>query len=336
MKICEFEGINSATVGLAQFLLNEGVERKTRGNTCHEIPYPVVFKLNNPLARIVTIPERKWRYILPYVESLWLCSGRNDLAMVQHYLQRMSKFSDDGKTMRAGYGPRFRFFRAELKDYDVGLSRSKGGEGLCVDQFQFIYRLLNTDPSSRRAVITLGDPGKDLFDAIGRLKITNDHPCTQNIQFMVNDGKLDTYVHMRSNDYMWGATGVNIFNFTYLQEIFAYILGMEVGVYYHIANNFHYYERHRTKVEMLASVGDTADDFHVYERPFTSLEDFDAKLARLESFEHNLRVNKSNLLPDFGNGYFNDWARVLYAHHFLDKTMVFENPILERVINKKI
>jgi len=333
MKTHEFEGINSAIVGLAKFLKEEGVERKTRGSTCYEIPYPVVFKLSNPLARIVTIPERGWKCVLPYVESLWLSSGRNDLSMVQHYLGRMRDFSDDGKAMRAGYGPRFRFFRAEQKDYAIGFLRpDRDGS---VDQFEYVYKLLSTDKSNRRAVITLGDPGKDLFDVFGDLKTTKDHPCTQNIQFMVNNNKLDAYVHMRSNDFMWGTTGVNVFNFTYIQEIFAHILDIEIGAYYHIANNFHYYDKHRGKVERLASIGEVEDSFHVYKRPFNSVQDFDTQLVKLENFEHDLRINKSDDLPDFGSGYFNDWARVLYSHHFPEKTMLFENPVLEKVINKK-
>ncbi|SEL70119.1 thymidylate synthase [Parapedobacter koreensis] len=336
MKVHEFEGINSAIIGLAKFLLEEGTERKTRGNTCYEIPYPVVFKLNNPLARIVTIPERKWRNILPYVESLWLCSGRNDLAMVQYYLERMGDFSDDGKTMRAGYGPRFRFFQTDRKDYDVGFFRADFNRSAYVDQFKFIVNLLNSDSSSRRAVITIGDPSKDLFDLNGEVKITKDYPCTQNIQFMVNNGKLDVYVHMRSNDYMWGATGVNIFNFTYLQEIFGYLLGMELGAYYHIANNFHYYDRHKKKLEVLASISNVENEFHVYDRPFTSLEDFDAALAKLENFERGLRLNQLNYFPDFESNYFNDWARVLYAHYFPEKEIIFENPVLQKVVINKL
>ena len=47
---------------------------------------------------------------------------------------------------------------------------------------------------------------------------------------------------MRSNDMLWGASAVNIFNFTFMQEYFAAMLNMEIGSYFHIANNFHFYE----------------------------------------------------------------------------------------------
>jgi thymidylate synthase len=58
------------------------VERQTRGRKCFELPYPVIIKINNPLSRIVTIPERGWNYVLPYIESLWLASGRNDVKVL--------------------------------------------------------------------------------------------------------------------------------------------------------------------------------------------------------------------------------------------------------------
>ncbi len=60
MFTAEFKGINSFLVGMAKVLLVEGVERKTRGEKCWELPYPAMIKISNPLARWVTIPERKW------------------------------------------------------------------------------------------------------------------------------------------------------------------------------------------------------------------------------------------------------------------------------------
>jgi thymidylate synthase len=67
---------------MSKDLLYYGVERQTRGRKCFELPYPVIIKINNPLSRSVTIPERGWNYVLPYIESLWLASGRNDVKVL--------------------------------------------------------------------------------------------------------------------------------------------------------------------------------------------------------------------------------------------------------------
>jgi thymidylate synthase len=71
MFTAEYEGINTFLVGAASLLLKKGVKRSIRGNICLELPAPFMFKITNPTARIVTIPERKWNPILPYAESLW-------------------------------------------------------------------------------------------------------------------------------------------------------------------------------------------------------------------------------------------------------------------------
>ena len=88
----EYKGINSFLVGASNLLCKYGVKRETRGNICYELPEPFYFKITEPTARIVTIPCRKWSKTLPYAESLWIASGRNDLDYISYYLERMHDF----------------------------------------------------------------------------------------------------------------------------------------------------------------------------------------------------------------------------------------------------
>ena len=74
MFTAEYKGINDFLVKAARLLLKYGVRRETRGNACYELPEPFMFKISDPTARWVTIPERKWNPFLPYAESLWLAS----------------------------------------------------------------------------------------------------------------------------------------------------------------------------------------------------------------------------------------------------------------------
>lgn len=333
----EYKGINSFLVDMSKLLIKEGRERKVRGHVCYELPYPALFKITNPRARLVTIAERAWNPVLPYVESLWLGLGRNDLVMPSSYLPRLSEFSDDGITLRAAYGPRFRYWQGGTGDYNINrIEQDSTDLKSGIDQFKFVIELLKKDPASRQAIITIGDPEKDCFDVAGDIKETLDRPCTRNLQFIINDGKLDMYVHMRSNDFIWGATGVNIFNFTFLQEIFSGILNVEVGVYYHMVNNFHYYEKHREKVERIAAISEFEDISHTYATSFNSLDDYDKHLRELENYEIKIRNKESRAVLDSSNDFVMDWGNVILSYYEADKNSVtFKNPVLSEIINKK-
>lgn len=336
----EFQGVNSFLVEMARKLLKDGVPRKTRGFNCHELPYPVVIKLNKPTSRLITIPARNWNFTLPYVESLWLASGRNDIEMVAHYVKKMIDFSDDKKTMRAGYGPRFRYFTGVSNDYNNGfLYESRSVNSLInteIDQFEFIEQSFKRDANTRQAIITIGDPAKDCFSDSPHLKETKDFPCTRDLQFINNNGKLDLIVHMRSNDFVWGASGVNLFNFTFIQEYFSQILGLEIGSYYHIVNNLHYYENLKEMVQNIADTTSYNDEAFVYSKKFKSLAEFDERLLAFQRFEYQLRTNISNELIDFDDDFFNDWAKVL--HQFKNESIAeikFSHPILNKIVQNK-
>lgn len=338
MHFQEFKGINSCVVGLAQILLRQGIKRKTRGLTAIELSHPIIIKITNPLARIVTISQRNWNHVLPYAESLWLASGRNDMAMIGAYLKRMYDYSDDQKSMRAGYGPRLRYFNGIGEDYESSyLNKRLSRKHSCfieVDQFGFIEQIFQKDPFTRQAIISLVDPAKDYFINIGELKPTKDFPCTNTLQFIRRDKYLDMITHMRSNDFMWGATAVNIFNFTFIQEYFAQILGLELGHYYHIVNNLHYYESFQSKIEILAQVTNYSDDGFLYRKNFSNLKDFDAKLHLLENFEKELREHSVKSLIDFNDDFFNDWAKIFYQFH-TKECVQFTNPLLNKISKKE-
>ena len=107
----------------------------------------------------------------------------------------------------------------------------------------------------------MGDVMKDDFDAEGSLRKTLDIPCTRELHFIKqsSSNKLDVIVKMRSNDIIWGASAVNIFNYTFMQEYMAAILGLDVGNYFHFADNFHYYSRHKEMVEQLSEIKEVVD-----------------------------------------------------------------------------
>ena len=338
MQYIEYKGINSFLVGMAQILLTSGVKRMTRGFVCYELPYPVIIKITNPVSRIITLQERRWNFTLPFAESLWMASGRNDLELVSHYVKKMCDFSDDLNYMRAAYGPRMRYYNGTKDDYKIGvgtLEKKVKNNNIDIDQFQFIIKAFKKDPNTRQAIITMNDPAKDLFTNDLNLKVTKDFPCTCTIQFIKVNDKLDVIAHMRSNDFVWGATGVNIFNYTFLQEYFSRILNIPIGNYYHVVNNLHYYEGFNDFLQTLADIKNVSDDCFEYNKTFSSIEEFDQKVKRLGQYEHDLRNNLVTNLLDLEDDFFNDWAKVFYNFN-VDKTFNdFVSPLLSNIINAK-
>ena len=145
MYVISCEGINTLLFEACKLLILHGIPRQIGTDTCCEYPEPVCFKMKNPHARWVIIPQRKWNIFLAYAESLWIAAGRNDLSFIGCYLNRMVNFSDDGLTLRGGYGPRIRAYDGTFNDYlAYGLAPSISNvNSASVDQFKFIVDCFN-------------------------------------------------------------------------------------------------------------------------------------------------------------------------------------------------
>lgn len=371
----EFDNLSQALVGLSKSLKNMGTwtRRGTNpaGNMCLEFPEAVLIKISNPLNRYVFVPERKWNKTLGWIESLWIARGDNSLEMPSAYVKNLLSFSDDGETMRAGYGPRIRNYGAHFvtsfyknesyRMYSQYDSRCMAGIRT-TDQLKFIVDKFKQDITTREAVITIHDPIADDFNN-GEILITKDTPCTRSIHFMVVDGKMNCYVDMRSNDLFWGFSAVNVFNFTLMQEYVAAMVGVPVGVYFHKVDNLHIYEGSLPMITDIITANENRDsvykwtdwfkfldcqDWHGYRHTFTTLEEFDVLLNLLSAFERGVRgaddlpYSKEEALAEieakFGNEpMFSDWAKVIYRKWSKDMSVTFDNPYLTKLfINKKL
>jgi thymidylate synthase len=75
-----------------------------------------------------------------------------------------------------------------------------------------------------------------------------DFVCTMYANFFIRDNKLNMKIQMRSNDIFYGLTFDAPF-FAFLQQSIHIKLletypDLELGTYYHFADNLHFYERH--------------------------------------------------------------------------------------------
>lgn len=338
------QSLNEAVILLSRALIKDGQDTTRRGFKCREIPEAVLVVIENPCERYVNIPQRKWNKTLGWIESLWLARGDNSLEMPSAYVKNLLTFSDDGRYMRAGYGPRIRCFGSnlstmEMADGTVAIEQygEDSGYKRGVDQLRFVLEKFYEDIDTREAVITIHDPvADDFMNRTGRLLHTKDTPCTRSIHFMMVNGKLNCYVHIRSNDLIWGFSAVNVFNFTFMQEYVAMMLGVPVGSYYHYADNLHVYEEFIPLADTIAqeNILDYPPIVWYYPQEIHTLGDFDLQVAELSRFESSKR-EKYDLFEAFvpENALFWDWARVIARKWAEDKSKVseFENPLLTRL-----
>lgn len=300
-----FGGMNEALVTMSKKLLEYGIKREMNGfqastaSACYELPGPVTIVITDPTARQILIPERKWNKILPMAESLWMLLGSNDLDdLPGHFVKSIYNYSDDSHTWRGGYGSRIRgytgisnqYYRSINNPFIRALEKDAKGSFVKIDQLKYVVETLKREPTSRQALITIHDPAKD--SQLGL--VTKDIPCTRSLHFMIVDGKLNLYVWMRSNDAVFGFSAVNGYNFTLMQQYVAKLLGVPVGVYYHIADNFHYYENKKKTIETLASIDiEKAREYdsllhNDYNDPISSLEELDDIASKIYELEELL------------------------------------------------
>jgi thymidylate synthase len=241
-----------------------------RGNETKELLARTV-RIERPTERCITVPERRNDIAAAVAESMWVIAGRNDLAFLSQYLPRAADFSDDGGlTWRAGYGPRLRNW-----------------EG--VDQIAEVLSLLRRDPESRRAVIGLYDPARDFVQK------TNDIPCNNWLHFLIRDGRLEMNIVVRSNDVLWGFSGINTFEWSVLHEMMAFWLGVEVGDENFFISSLHLYERHYARADKIldAYPGTTGYDKGWIQSSFsTTWDDFPSVLAEWFAIEADLAATE--------------------------------------------
>lgn len=217
-------------------LLHEiGVREDSRNGAVLVAPTPVTTVYSPLQTRVSRSALRDANPFFHLFESLWMLAGRNDVASVAKYVPRMAEFSDDGVTLNGAYGYRWR----EHFDYD---------------QLEGIIDELAANPNTRRAVLAMWDASvhegreSDLYAAAHGSK---DVPCNTHAYFRIRHEEmpfgpgerlvLDMTVCCRSNDIVWGAYGANVVHFSMLQEYMALAVGVSVGRYFQMSNNYHAY-----------------------------------------------------------------------------------------------
>jgi len=213
-------------------IFKKGSTIDSRNGECIELLDSDLY-LTNPRARHLYLPGRTSNIFASIAETFWVLAGREELdPLMTFFLPRSKNYSDDGKTWRGAYGPRI-YTNSQIEHiidmFDIG--------GL----------------SARQAAMTIWRPDMDTKSAMKKegYDSTIDMPCSQWLGFFIRDNKLNLKLQMRSNDCVYGMTGINIFEFTFLQEIILELLksnldyrfqDIELGYYHHSVISLHIYE----------------------------------------------------------------------------------------------
>ena len=230
----------------------------------------VSYRIQDARERAVRSRSRRSNLVFNFAEVLWYLRGSCALDEIAFYAPRIARYSSDGRTLcGTAYGPRI--FRS-------------GSAAL--DQWQQVVDTLGTDSDSKRAVLQIFAP-EELLD-----RSNVDVACTLSLQYLIREGALHSVAYMRANDAYVGSVS-DVFSFTFMQELMATELCVDVGSYTHFAGSYHLYLVDEDRAD---SVLATPDD-RVSEARFPAMPRGDnwPLLWEVQSIEHRIRT--SGLAP---------------------------------------
>ena len=224
-----YRNASHALVEMTDAVMDLGEEVGSRAGRVKELTM-VGLTITNPTDRYLTNTHRKHSIAAQIAETMWVLSGRDDISWLSHYLPRAKDFSDDGKVWAGAYGARLRAWPRRDGSDDV------------IDQLAWLVEHLQKDPLSRRAVMSIFDPVRDQGPG-------KDIPCNDFLDFKSRLGNLDLHVALRSNDLIWGWSGINQFEWSVLLEIVAALTNVQPGSLHFSIGSLHVYDRHWARAE---------------------------------------------------------------------------------------
>lgn len=273
-KIDENENIKR----LYRDLYFHGEEIEVRGLKTKELQnYQIVFK---PYQRFINFPSRKLSLKYIKEELYWYFNAdKNDLSICEHAKIWKDLVNDD-KTINSNYGAI-----------------------IFNGQFERIITTLCNDKYSRRAVIMIGD-NDNLSD-----EETKDIKCTNSIVFSIRNNKLEMFVHMRSNDAIFGLCNDVPF-FSIIHEM-AYVLLKNVmyedliyGNYTHYVNSLHIYERHFHMLKKIVLLDEEIEKVDCPKISCCNEVEFLKQMKYADNVENKLKTIQYENNPEF---YFIKW-----------------------------
>lgn len=284
MLTTKYPTANAALPQLIGSVLKYGTVVPSRNGETTELG-PVQLELTTPGNGYITSQARKASVVAQIAETMWVLAGRNDVDWLSRYLPRAPEFSDDGKVWRGGYGPRIRKWDTRTV---ADLRLCEEVPSTKVDQLAHVVQLLTADPNTRRAVINIYDPAVDTEPG-------KDIPCNNWLHFMARDGVLDLHIATRSNDLIWGWSGINAFEWNALLRVVAGLTGLGAGKLTFSISSLHIYAHHYDRArQIMNAAGGTpvyrpAPEMNLPVAGVKDVADLDRLLDRWFELEQRIR-----------------------------------------------
>jgi len=213
--------INDLYPQALHFVNRDGVLEQSRAGEVKVVPFPVMTVTERPMERVLFDPVRDANPFFHLFECLWMLAGDSDATWLDRFVGDFSeRFAESNGHIWGAYGRRWR-------------------EWFGHDQLVLAAQRLAKDPKDRRVVISMWDGNSD-FQEMDEESL-KDVPCNTHMYPRIVNGRLDLTVCVRSNDVIWGAYGANAVHMTFVQEYLAGLIGIPVGKFYQMSNNWHAY-----------------------------------------------------------------------------------------------
>lgn len=184
------------------------------------------FVVDSPRDRGLFLSSRQIDLPFAIFSTVWTMTGASDFKQVELCLKD-PQITGDRTELYCGYGKR-------LLNQDS------------VNQVATVIDRLKKDPFSRRAVAVIYLASDNQMPGAGSARI----PCPIGIQFFVREDKLSAVSYMRSQSAAMFLP-YDVFALTFLQEIVAVALGLDMGPYYHMCGSLHYYSQEEELIQKI-------------------------------------------------------------------------------------
>ena len=155
-------------------------------------------------------------------ELLWFVSGDTNIRYLQENgVSIWDEWADENGDLGPVYGKQWRHWQTS--------------EGREIDQLAELIGMIQTNPDSRRLMLTAWNPAD-----VPQMALP---PCHCLFQFHVADGCLSCQLYQRSADIFLGVP-FNIASYALLTHMIARICGLQAGEFVHVLGDAHLYSNH--------------------------------------------------------------------------------------------
>jgi thymidylate synthase len=210
-----------AYLNLMQRILDEGVEQadRTGVGTLSVFGHQMRFDLSKGFP-LLTTKKLHLRSII--IELLWFLRGDTNIGWLnENKVSIWDEWADEHGDLGPVYGKQWRDWRGE--------------NGISVDQLTLLINQINSDPASRRQIVSAWNPAE-----IHKMALA---PCHCLFQTHVAEGKLSLQLYQRSCDVFLGVP-FNIASYALLTHMLAHQCGLEVGDFVWTGGDCHLYTNH--------------------------------------------------------------------------------------------